>query len=254
MSPEVASETNGLDIDDGTMPVADAAQADDTAEEVDQIDDNGDVDGGQVSEAEEPAAAEPAEPAEPADKAEDKNEDKPQGIEKPAEDAKPDEWKQYAEQIREEFGETAAKPIEAMIAKMEEQDKAIKQLVGEREAQARNRDMQIAVQHMSAAGIKPADHAEVYDEAVGYMSRKRQKGKNVSGMDALNWAIRAAGGNPEKAATATATTKSGTTQAEKAAKLQRLRSIEPKSREKAAEIDYDDPAIADGTAPVKQSR
>jgi hypothetical protein len=141
-----------------------------------------------------------------------------------------------------------------MIAKMEEQDKAIKQLVGEREAQARNSDMQIAVQHMSAAGIKPADHAEVYDEAVGYMSRKRQKGKNVSGMDALNWAIRAAGGNPEKAATATATTKSGTTQAEKAAKLQRLRSIEPKSREKAAEIDYDDPAIADGTAPVKQSR
>lgn len=248
MSQEVAqAKSNELDIDDGTMPIEDAAQTEGT-EETAQIDDDGDVDGSQVSEVEtaDDADADAEETTEEAPKAE--------GAEPVAEAPKPDasaeEWKQYAVTIREEFGETAAKPFEAMIAKMERQEKFINELSAERQQAATRSDQQVAAQHMTAAGIDGKKHAEVYQDAVDYFTLRQKQGRAVTGMEALQWSIRGAGGNTDKSATPQ--TRNGATA--KAAKLQGLRSIPPKSRQSAHDLDLNDPAVADGTAPVRASR
>lgn len=252
MSLEVAqNKSNELDIDDGTMPIEDAAQTEDT-EETAQIDDDGDVDGSQVSEVETADDAETDDAEQTDDKAEDATEEAPKAEkpEEPAAEAKPSEWQQYAEQFREEFGETAAKPFEALISQLERQKQAIDTLLAERQQAATRSDQQVAAQHMTAAGIDAKKHAEVYQDAVDYFELRKKQGRTVSGMDALKWAIRSAGGNTDNSATPQVRNSAGA----KAAKLQGLRSIPPKSRQIAPDLDLNDPAVADGTAPVRSPR
>ena len=165
MSLEVAqNKSNELDIDDGTMPIEDAAQTEDT-EETAQIDDDGDVDGSQVSEVETADDAETDDAEESNDKAEGATEETPKAEkpEEPAAEAKPSEWQQYAEQFREEFGETAAKPFEALISQLERQKQAIDTLLAERQQAATRSDQQVAAQHMTAAGIDAKKHADPVD-------------------------------------------------------------------------------------------
>lgn len=250
MSPEVAQKSNELDIDDGTLPIEDAAQTEETA----QIDDDGDVDGSQVSEAE--TADDTDAEADDATTTEGKTEEAPKAegtepvAEAPKPDAKPSEWKQYTDVFREEFGAEAAKPFEALIAKLEKQQEAIDALVTERQQAATRSDQQVAAQHMTAAGIDAKKQGEVYQDAVDYFMLRQKQNRAVSGIDALKWAIRSAGGNPDKSATPQVRN-SATAKAEK---LQGLRSIPPKSRQAAPELDLNDPAVADGTAPVRSSR
>ena len=79
---------------------------------------------------------------------------------------------------------------------------------------------------------------------------RQKQGRAIDGMEALKWAIRANGGSDKAPATKTNTT----TATAKAEKLQGLRSIPPKSRQPAPDLNLDDPAVADGTAPARASR
>lgn len=254
MSLEVAQEkSNELDIDDGTIPIEDAAQTE-NAEETAQIDDDGDVDGSQVSEVETADDAETDDAEQTDDKAEGATEETPEveKTEEPAAEAPKPEASDYTkaiDQFREEFGETAAKPFEQLAKRTERLEAALSQVLSERDETAKRSDQQVAAQHMTAAGIDAKKHADVYQDAVDYFEIRKKQGRAISGMDALKWAIRSAGGNADKPVAPKATAAS-----EKAAKLQGLRSIPPKSRQSAPDLDLNDPAVADGTAPVGASR
>lgn len=256
MSQEVAqAKSNELDIDDGTMPIEDAAQTE-GIEETAQIDDDGDVDGSQVSEVE---TADDATTTD--DGAETATEDapeatdatpKPEGTaaEAPKPEDKPSEWAGYVSQFREEFGETAAKPFEALVAKLEQQNKVIEQLATERQQAEVGKERATVSAHATAAGIPASKHAAVHQDAVDYFMLRQKQGRAIDGMEALKWAIRANGGSDKAPATKTNTT----TATAKAEKLQGLRSIPPKSRQPAPDLNLDDPAVADGTAPARASR
>lgn len=244
MSPEVAQETNELDIDDGTAPVEDVAQTEEVTEETAQIDDDGDVDGSQVSEVETSEDAEPdAEPA--TEEADDKTEEAPKAEAKPAAEpvkSEPNDYTQAISQFREEFGETAAKPFEQLAKRTERLEAALGQVLAERDEHAKRSDRQIADQHMTSAGIEAKNFDATYQDAVDYFRLRQQQGKPVSGMDALQWAMRGATRKP-------APSNSTSTRAEQAAKLQRIRSVPPKGQRATPALDLDDPAVADGTAP-----
>lgn len=251
---QVATNTNDLDIDDGTLPVEDAAQTEANAtEETAQIDDDGDVDGSQVSEAETGAeeSDDTAEPTEEAPATEDKSATPQDRKDATPADAKPEpapsDYTKLIATMREEFGEQAAAPFEALAAKTERLEKALAQIENERNEHAKRSDQQIAGQHMTAAGIDAKKHADVYQDAVDYFNLRKQQGKTIDGMAALKWAIRANGGNAEAAPTKT------TPKTEKATRLQGLRSVPPKARAASAPLDFDDPAVADGTAPRRSS-
>lgn len=246
---QVATNTNDLDIDDGTIPVEDAAQTEANAtEETAQIDDDGDVDGSQVSEAETDGdnAEESDDTAEPTEEAPATDDKAQQKTEEKAEPA-PSDYTKLIATMREEFGEQAAAPFEALAAKTERLEKALAQIENERNEHAKRSDQQIAGQHMTAAGIDAKKHADVYQDAVDYFNLRKQQGKTIDGMAALKWAIRANGGNAEAAPTKT------TPKTEKATRLQGLRSVPPKARAASAPLDFDDPAVADGTAPRRSS-
>lgn len=240
MSPEVAQETNELDIDDGTAPVEDAAQTEDTTEEVDQIDDDGDVDGSQVSEAETSDDAEPA-----TEEADDKTEEAPKAEAKPAAEpvkSEPSDYAQAISQFREEFGETAAKPFEQLAKRTERLEAALSQVLAERDEHAKRSDRQIADQHMATAGIDAKNFDATYQDAVDYYKLRQQQGRPITGMDALQWAMKGATRGAVKAPAAS-------TRAAQAQKLERIRSVPPKGQRATPALDLDDPAVADGTAP-----
>jgi hypothetical protein len=239
---QVASNLTDLDIDDGTQPVAEAPQtdtpeADDFVEgdEIDSVD-------GQDDEAEETTGE--TEPAVTTTK-QPEAEAKPEAVAPKIQEAfKPTDYAEMVRKHREEFGEEAAAPFSELAAKTESLEKLVKQIVDERNDYAQKSDQQIAVQHMTTAGIDPKQHSSVYQDAVDYFTFKKSQGKAVEGMDALKWAIRANGGNPDAKPTSP--------KAEQAAKLQKLRSVQPKTRAAPVSLDLDDPAVADGTAPARK--
>lgn len=248
---QVATNANDLDIHDGTLPIEDAAQTEaDATEETAQIDDDGDVDGSQVSEAETAdESTDTAEATEEAPATEDKAAPKPEA--KP--EAKPaatfDDYAKAIASFREEFGAEAAAGFEMIAKKAQSLEAALNQIAAEREAYARRSDQQIAAQHMSAGGIDATKHETVYADAVDYFELRKKQGKAVDGMAALKWAIRANGGNPDPEKPAA----KPSPKAEKAEKLEKLRSVPPKARAASAPVDFDDPAVADGTAPRRSS-
>lgn len=241
VAEETVAPSNELDIDDGTMPIEEAAQAEETEETpADQVagDDDGDTDASQTNETEQDAET-------------------PEKVETPAQTPEPKAeapaapaWKAHYEKLVEEFGETAAAPFKAMIepmaAQLAEQARIIDAM---KTAATRNvRQSEIAyVENLCAeAGIKGKGET-VYRDAEKLLKLGSDDGKPLTPMEAVKEAIRLRGGR-EKSAQAPAKTTS--TAAEKAARLERLRSVPPKARANAPiDFENDDPATIDGTAP-----
>ena len=101
VAEETVAPSNELDIDDGTMPIEEATQAEETEETpADQVagDDNGDTDASQSNEAEQ-------------------NAETPEKVETPAQTPEPKaeapqrRHGRHYEKLVEEFGETAAEPF-----------------------------------------------------------------------------------------------------------------------------------------------
>ncbi|NBW11579.1 MAG: hypothetical protein EBR82_26470 [Caulobacteraceae bacterium] len=245
---QVANEINDLDIHDGTLPLTDAAQPEAGAtEEADQIDDTGDVDASQVDEADTADGGDDAtetaeetpetETAAPAAEA-------PKPVQAPA--PKPSDYTALVSKMREEFGEEAAAPFAALAQKTEQLEKTLTDILAARDEYAKRSDRDIAGQRMTAAGVDPSKQDKVYADAVEFFQFRKSRGQPVSGDDALNWALKANDITP-------APTPKQSDKAAKAAKLQGLRSVPPKSRGTPAALDFDDPAVADGTAPRRSS-
>lgn len=238
-----------LDIDDGTAPAADAAQTDETADETveaeDQIDgDAGDADNTQRDEVTETTEA--AEEAEPV--AEAKTEEKPEAKTEQAAPTKTD-MDEAAERIAEEFGSEAAAPFVKALKEIDALKAELQAIRGEREAVARQTEYQAVTARATAAGVPAAKIQTVYQDAIDYLNLRRSQGRKIGGEEALAWAIRVHGGNPD----ATNKPAPKTTKTEKAERLQGLRSVPPRSRAGSALIDPDDPAVVDGTAPRRSS-
>jgi hypothetical protein len=234
-----------LDIDDGTAPVADAAQTDETADET--VDAEAQIDG-DAGDADTTQRDEVTETTEAAEEAAPVAEAKP---ETKTEQAAPTrtEMDEAAERIAEEFGSEAAAPFVKALKEIDQLKAELASIRGEREAIARQTEYQAVTARATAAGVPTAKIQTVYQDAIDYLNLRRSQGRQIGGDEALTWAIRAHGGNPEAAAKTT----TKTTKTEKAERLQGLRSVPPRSRAGGALLDPDDPAVVDGTAPRRSS-
>jgi len=244
---EDVAPSNELDIDDGTMPIEDTAQPDETDETPeDQVagDDDGDTDASQRDEAEEPTEDTEEQAETPAEKPAPKAEAKPETPAAPA-------WQSHYNKIVEEFGEDAAAPFKAIIEPLVQQVQAQQRIIDSMtDVATKNvRASEIAyVENLCAeAGIK-GKGSSVYEDAETIVKMRSQQGKPISPLEAVKQAIRLAGGRDKATQPASRTMP---TAADKAARLERLRSVPPKARA-ASPIDFDsdDPATIDGTAPA----
>lgn len=247
---EDVAPSNELDIDDGTMPIEDTAQADETDDTaVDQVagDDAGDTDATQRDETDDTTEEAPAQGDEPAAKPEPKAEAKPEA--KPATPAAPS-WQAHYDQIVEEFGETAAAPfkaiIEPLVKQVEAQQRIIDSMTDVATKNVRQSEIAYVENLCAEAGIK-GKGSSVYEDAETIVKLRSQQGKPISPLEAVKQAIRLNGGRDKSTQPAS---KTMPTAADKAARLERLRSVPPKARASAPiDFDNDDPATIDGTAP-----
>ena len=244
---EDVAPSNELYIDDGTMPIEDTAQPDETDETPeDQVagDDDGDTDASQRDEAEEPTEDADEQAETPAEKPAPKAEAKPETP------AAPD-WRVHYDKISEEFGESVAAPfkaiIEPMAAQLAEQDIIIRAMKSAATQNVRASEIAYVENLCAEAGIK-GKGSSVYEDAETIVKMRSQQGKPISPLEAVKQAIRLAGGRDKATQPAS---KTMPTAADKAARLERLRSVPPKARA-ASPIDFDsdDPATIDGTAPT----